>query len=241
MHLFQKYYKLIILFLIIILIYIIYQSTKQTTINYTALGDSYALGINSFGQKDYSYTDYLKDYFLTKNKLNNFDKTYTSNDMSIDKLYNYIIINKKMSNNNKKINLKQLLRESDIVTLSIGLNDLLYKLSIIPNLNDATINKAISEINSSFKTLITEIRKYYPYNIYVIGYYPTSSYSYFVNNSLTKLNNIFKNNKEIIYISTTNLFATNSNLTPNPHLPYPNNLGYQEISKLIISKLNNAY
>lgn len=238
MKLLKKHYKLLILLLICLLIFLIYQTTNSNNLNYTALGDGYAQGIDSYGRIDYGYSDFIKDYYTQKNKLYYYSKTFTQKDMSIEMLYNYILINKKMKVKSTEKNIRGILRESDYLTLNIGINDLLYKFSTTIPLTDNNLDNSLQEIATSFNKLIFEIKKYYPNNIYVIGYYPSSSYSFLINNYISKLNNIFKNNKNVIYIDIENIFKT-SEFLPNPNSPYPTTAGYKEIANKIIKSMKN--
>ena len=157
--------------------------------------------------------------------------------MSIEELKYAIITNKKMSYKNKKMNLKEIIRESEVLTLTIGLNDLLYKISITPNLTTEKLNSILEEIDISFTTLIEEIQKYYHNKIIFVGYYESPIYNKYINYSITKLNNIISKKPQIVFISTENLFRQNKGLTSNPKLPYPNTKGYKEITNLIIEKI----
>ena len=194
----KKLKKLLILIIFIIpTIYIIYIFNNKNNMNYTALGDGYAQGINSYGIEDYGYSDYLKDHFIEINKLKNYNKNFTNKNMTINSLYNDIISNKHINNTN----IRQLLRNTDILTLSIGINDLLFKQSIeeLNNIN-------FKEIKSQYNLLITEIKKYYYNDIYIIGYYPNIKVN---RKNIDKLNQILKSNRKVIYIDTT--FITKNN------------------------------
>ncbi len=236
----KKYYKFLILLLIIFLIYLIFKMTNFNNINYTSLGDAYALGVDSYDRIDYGYSDFLKDYLSKNHELNFYTKAYASKDMSIDKFHSAIITNKKMHLGNKNLNLKEIIRESDFLTLTVGLNDLLYKTSITPNITTEKLDQILQEIQLSFDELILEIKKYYPNDIYFIGYYESNYYNSYINYAIKKLNSLFAKNPNIIFISTENLFKSNPNLTSNPNLPYPNTKGYEEIANLIIRKINQV-
>lgn len=234
----KKHYKLIILILVIFIIYVIFKTTNHNNITYTALGDAYALGVDSYERIDYGYSDYFKDYLSSQHELKFYTKDFATKEMSIDKLYSAIITNKKVQSSNKKLNLKEIIRESDILTLTVGINDLLYKISITPNLTTEKLEKILQEVNSSFNELIELIKQYYPNNIYFIGYYESNFYNKYLNYSVKKLNKLISENPHIIFISTEELFKEKSYLTSNPNLPYPNSRGYKEIANLIIKNLN---
>ncbi|MDD5888162.1 MAG: SGNH/GDSL hydrolase family protein [bacterium] len=233
----KKFLKLLIFIIVCLLIFWIFKKNNHNNINYTALGDSFALGENAYGQIDYGYSDYVKDYLNTNNKLNKYIKSFSKKDASIESLYQDIALNKKIILNNKEINIKQTLRESNIVTISIGLNDLIYQLCITKDITDTAIDRIISEIEVDFNKLITEIRKYYPGKIYIIGYYNINMESHLYAKAIKKLNNIYQNNKEVIYIDIYELFESTQEYSPNFLNYHPTSQGYEAISKQIITKI----
>ena len=218
----SKKIKLLILIIMSMSVYFIYNNTKDKTINIISLGDSHAEGITSYGIKDYSYDDYLK-LFLKDHKINANLEKYSSKDMSIDKML-FII-----KNTNK---IKKDLRDSHILIINLGYNDLLYKL-----ISREKLDNSIYEINRDYNNLIKEIRKYYHNQIIVIGYSTNNIEDYYQVKGITMLNNVLKSNEEITYIDTASLLKDNKRYFSNPNSNYPSNLAYIEISKKIIKKL----
>lgn len=231
----KKHYKLIITIIVILLIFLIFKLNNKNNQNYISLGDGYALGKNSYGQIDYGYSDYFKDYLNTNDYLNRYIKSFSTETMTINSLIDSISINKKIVLNDQEYNLKQTLRESTILTLSIGLNDLIYQMSLSEELTDSTIDKIISNIENDYKKLIREIKKYYQYDIYVVGYYSVNANTY-LNKGIRKLNNIYRNDKDVIYIDTYSLFESNKSYRSRSQSIYPNNKGYEAISRQIVLK-----
>lgn len=233
----KKHYKIILVIIVCLTIYLIYQHNNKNNINYTALGDGFALGINSFGEADYGYSDYIKDYLVKNEQLNMYTKDFCSKNMSIENLYEAVVTNKKIKIKNKEMNLKQTLRESSLVTMTIGLNDIIYNISVTENMNQYKLTKMLKEINVSFDNLITEIRKYYKKDIYVIGYYQTPDQNIYIKEGISQLNQIFKNNKNVIYIATTDIFKNTSSYLLNPDSIYPNHHGYKKIATKSLTKM----
>ncbi len=236
----KKHYKLLIFLWICLLIFLIYQGNNKNNINYTSLGDSFALGEDSFGRIDYGYSDYVKDYLQKNHQLNRYIKSFSDPTLSIETLNQNIQLNKKIKLKKQVLNLKQTLRETTILTLSIGKNDLIYQLSISRKNDEQTINQIIKRIDNSLNQLIKEIKKYYPNQIYIIGYYHDPTKNQIYNQAIDKLNNCFQNKKDIIYIKTDKLFENNNLYRSNPNSIYPNQLGYQKIAGEIIKKLEKA-
>ncbi|MBQ2639666.1 MAG: SGNH/GDSL hydrolase family protein [Bacilli bacterium] len=221
-----KHKKLILLLIIIISVVLISKININNNISYTSLGDGYAEGIDSYGEIN-GYNKYLKKHLKENKKLN--DYTNLSNkDMSINELYTNILINKN--------NIKQKLRESKIVTLSIGLNDLRYKLSITNNINDYKLNKIINDINIDINKLLTEISKYHKHLIYVIGYYYKDNDDIYLVKGIKRINKLYKK-KNIIYIHDKSIQKNNKKYLINPNNIYLNKEGYNLLGLKLVKKL----
>lgn len=238
MKIIKKHLKLLIFIIVCLLVFIIYNKTNNNYINYTSIGDGFSLGKDSYGQIDYGYSDYVKDYLKNNHKLNRYIKSFSKEEMSIEKLYEYILINEKVTLNDKQYNIRETLRESRILTISIGLNDLLYQLSITNNITDRKLDQIISKIELSLDKLLIEIKKYYHYDIYIIGYYDIDPSNELLSKAIKRLNKIYQNKEKVIYISTYELFQKDNDYLSNPSNIYPNRSGYQAISQEIILKIS---
>ena len=230
----HKLIKLAVLILSVPIIFLIYKTTNKNYINITILGDGLSQGINSYETIDYGYGEYLRDYYQNKNLLKNYTKDFTKSDMSIEMLNSYILINKKVNSNNKKDNIKHILTESSVIIMSIGLNDLLYKITL-SNQKISTINTIVDEVYDNLKKLINEINKYND-KLCIVGYYESNKYNYKINYAITKYNELIKNTKNITFIDT-NSYLKDSKYLENPYSYYPNTQGYQQISSKILSKI----
>ena len=238
MNLIKKYLKLFSIIIICITIFFIFKLNNKNNITYLSLGDSFALGKNAYGQIDYGYSDYVKDYLSANKRLNKYIKSFSKKDASINSLYQDIVINRQIKINNKKYNIKQMLRESDILTISIGLNDLIYKLSIEQNCSKETITRITLEIENDFNKLISEIKKYYHNEIYVVGYYNIYPENNIYEESIIKLNNIYKNNQDIVYIDISKMSYNKNKYVPFFMNYFPSRSGYKLISEEIIKKIS---
>ena len=230
----HKLIKLAVLILSVPIIFLIYKTTNKNYINITILGDGLSQGINSYETIDYGYGEYLRDYYQDKQLLKNYSKEFTKEDMSIEMLNSYILINKKMNSYNKKDNIKHILTESSVIIMSIGLNDLLYKITL-SNQKISTINSIVEEVYDNVKILINEINKYND-KLCIVGYYESNKYNYKINYAITKYNELIKNTKNITFIDT-NSYLKDSKYLENPYSYYPNTQGYQQIYSKILSKI----
>lgn len=232
----KKHIKLLIFIIVIISIYFIYKLNNNNNLTYLSLGDGYAVGENSYKIIDYGYSDYLKDYLEENNQLQFYTKKFSNNKLMITNLYENIIINQKVIVEDKTINIKQSLRNSSIITLSIGINDLIYKLSLEEiNIPISKINKIVIDTNKDFNILIKEIKKYYPYKIYVIGYQTVNIPNKNLLIAVKKLNYLYKQNKDIIYIDPNKVLIDKYKYFSNPNSMYPNKEGYKAISNEIVN------
>ena len=222
----SKLTKLIILIILSLSVYFIYNITMNSKYKIINLGDKLSLGYNSYGIKEASYIDYYKDYLLKEKKEVEIINEYSKENQSIKNIL-YTIKNTS--------SIKKDLLDSNILIITLGYNDLLYDLSLEENKNPYSLNKIISDIKTDYNNLIKEISKYYHKDIIVIGYYKSNKNDYYINQGIIRLNQLLKSNKNIYYINTYDLI-NNPKYFNNPDSYYPNIQAYQLISKKIISK-----
>lgn len=215
--------KLIILVVLSLSVYFIYNFTKDSKTNILILGDGLCEGINSYGNKEYSYIDY---YLIDISKSVKLQKN-CSKDMSLDKMLNLI---------QNKSQIKKELKESHYLIVNLGYNDLLYKMSIVENLNIYKMNYIIDTIKQEYDDLITEINKYYDNEIIVVGYFKAINNIY-INAGIVEINEYLKNNKRITYVDTYKLLNSREKYFSNPNSYYPNPKGYMTIANKIKKKL----
>ena len=223
----KKLIKLIILIIISLSVYFIYYKTNNSKYIITSIGDKLSMGINSFGVKEKSYIDYYKEYLEQEKQQVIVNKKYTSKTQSIKQT---VLQLKNMPE------FKRTISDSNLIIITLGYNDILYDLSIEEKYNSNSVNKIVENTITSYNELIKEIKKYYHNDIYVIGYYKTKKDNEYINEAIIQLNKYLKENKDIVYINTYDLFNNDKDLRSNPDSYYPNNKGYKQISEKIISK-----
>lgn len=234
----NKLTKYLVFLILSVCVFGIYYFFKNEKLNYIALGDSLAEGMNSYGEIGYSYTDYFAESLKKKNRLSYYSKEYTKNGYKTEDIIKEIEINN---------NLKKDLRESDLVTVSIGANDLLNSINF-KNLNANNILELKSKvilILPSLDECIKEIRKYAKEDIVIMGYY--NPIPFLFNVSGDDLDELFAyideeyrkiaKKYDTDYISLYQLFKSNTSFLPNPSDIHPNSAGY----KAIADKLYNFY
>ncbi|MEG2620815.1 MAG: GDSL-type esterase/lipase family protein [Bacilli bacterium] len=179
----KRRYKLLIGFVVVtILIAIIYIVTLDKKIYYLSLGDSLAAGQTPYNTIDKSYGDYVKDYLKKDKTLEFYTKGFAKSGYSSIDLIKDVEENKKIKENGKELTIKNALIKADLVTVSIGANDLFYKLNIgtefdLDKLN--SVYKYIDEVMTDVNKLLYLLRKNCKEEIMVLGFYnPFTSFSH---------------------------------------------------------------
>ena len=232
----KKIIKFSFFLLIILIVFTIYHYGKNDKKNYIALGDSITEGMNPYGEINYSYSDYVKEELNHKKLLRYYSKEYAKSG------YTTIDVINSIKNNNT---LKKDLRESNLVTISIGANDFLHRI----NKNSLDVNELIklkSKLEDIFPNVdecLNEIRKYAKEDIIIVGYY--NPIPFLFNTSSKDLDQLFAYidlQYQVIakkynckYISLYQLFKKNPDYLPNPSDIHPNQQGYQAIAKQVLA------
>lgn len=223
----KKLLKLLFLIFIILSVFFIYIKTKDSKYTILSLGDNLSLGIDSYGIKGPSYIDFYKNYILKKKETVIKNDQYSRKDLTINALL------QELKENN---NLKKDLSSANILILTVGYNDLIYKINLNENINSDILKKEVQEIQKDYFNLLKEIRKYYKNKIVVIGYFASNKTDYYINIGIKELNKTLQSAKNITYIDTYDLLKPKRKYFSNKNSYYPNLQGYLRISKKIIIK-----
>lgn len=175
----MKKYVLIITSLI--LVFSIYYLNLDKKIYYLSLGDYLTVGDNSN-----NYQQIVIEHLKSK-KIFEKDVIYAKNgDYRIIDLINDIEDNKKFTYNGKKYTLDNALIKADLITISIGMNDLIYDKFFNNNSYDY-----VDEVIKDLEKLFQLIRQYSKEKIYIFNYYGfnNSELLKYVNNKLERLCN----------------------------------------------------
>lgn len=246
----KRRYKLLIGFLItaVILIFIFF-ITKDKKIYYLSLGDSLSVGQSPYNDINKSYGDYVASYLKEKNILEFYTKNFSnSNYRSID-LLNDLKENKEIIIDDKKISIKHALIKSDLVTVSVGANDLFYKLNIgneFKGKDFTNIYTYVDEVILDIDKLLFELRKSCKEQIMVLGFYnPFINYSHdlatrvepvilYANNKLEDLVNKY----DMTYVGIHNSFLNNVDYLPDILEVHPTKKGYKAIANQVIKLID---
>lgn len=160
--------KILVISILMLLVFLIYLSTVDKKIYYLTLGNKENFNITSSEKNEYG--NEVKRYLKKKDLLEKYIDNYANNDQRITDLINDIKDNKQIKINNKVQTLKNALIKSDLVTISIGYNELQSNL-LIKNKTSSEIYNYIDELIVDYDNLFNLMREYCKEDIILIGYY----------------------------------------------------------------------
>ena len=227
--------KILILAIIIISIFLIYLTTIDKKVYFTTLGDELALGMTKEGYYEKSYSIYIKKYLKNKNKLETYIEDYSSQGYRITDLINDIKNNKELEETNKTI--KNILIKSDLITISIGTNDIISKIDRekkLTKIDYKRLYKNIDEIIKDLDKLLNLIREYCKEDIILIGI-NINTEDEKINEIINYANEKFKETSDKYKIKYVDIFKEES----HEFKIYPTKEEYKQISQQIINILDN--
>lgn len=207
--------KLIVCFLIMLLVFFMYFKLKDNKIYYLSIGDGIGKGTNT----NYGYSNYINDYLDELGVLEKYINISNDNNRVID-LINDIKDNKVYDNKTTQ----NLLIKADLITISIGYNDLISKIDKYNN-----IDSYLNDLENLYKL----IRTYSKETIIMIGYYNILDSKY--DNNISNINNKVKELCDKYNI----IFINNEDLKPYLNNNYPTIEGYHLIFNKIRDVIDN--
>lgn len=165
--------KIIFLVIISIIVLLIYICLKDDKVFYFAIDDC---------NSKYSYIDYLDDYLEEKSIK---ERSIIFHSKKVQDLIEMIEDN----NSIEDIKIKNILIKSDIVTISIGYNDVIND---IDKYNVYEMNKNINEYIEKLEVLLEVIRKYCKEKIVFIGFNSNKDSIKYINNLVKDICNKYR-------------------------------------------------
>ena len=209
--------KIILVLFLFLSCYIIYNLTEDKSISCLVIGDHIA------------DNPYIKDNDL----IFEYNNQYINKDHRLIDLINIIKYNEEIKENNKNISIHRLLKTTDILIISIGMNDIYYKL----NDNTKNIYTYMNDMVNNMEILLDQISNYNYQKVIILGYYNTTNKH---NDLFTYLNYKMKritSKYEYTYLELNDILKNNPKYLENNNTFTLNNLGYEEISKIIVENL----
>ena len=218
--------KIILILILFLSIWFIYNNTVDEKINYLVLGNDLSIGDNN-------YSLYVKDYLDNKNILGNYNTSFVDLDLRITDLINKIKYNESVKINNKTVGINMLLKNADIITISIGMNELYYKLSI----NNENIYTYMKDMINDLEVLFNLINRYNHKRVFVINYYNINNYNKDIFNYLNYYLKELCEIENFNYVDVSEILDNNIINYEKSSNFYLNKHGNKKISEFIIAKL----
>lgn len=158
----MKLKKIFVVALLLLSVFLIYLTTMDKKIYYLALGDSIALG-----NRNTNYPTLVSQYLKEKNLLEEYRYQFIEDDLRITDLIRNIEDNKKIRINGKEKTIKNALIKADLVTISIGNEELFYK---VKTEKPSSLYNYIDEMMEDMEKLLKIIREYCKEDILILGY-----------------------------------------------------------------------
>ena len=213
--------KIIFTILVVLITFFIYFFNRSEKIYYLSLGDYLSYGINNYNNVNNSYSNNIKEHY--KEILSNYVNYSYYGDYRVMDLINDINYNKSIIYENKEYKLQNLLVKANLITLSIGMNDLIYKNKLDVNLYNYT-----DELLNDIESLLVLIRKYNKDEIYFLSFYNNINNEKLIIYANEKLEGICNKNKiKYVDIPLLNNYIING--------IYPSNDGYTYITNQILN------
>ena len=225
--------KAILILFIFLSCYFIYNATTDNKLYYLNIGDGLAVGINNNQVISAGYGQRIKDRLILDDKLEGYNSSFTSSDYRITDINRAIIFHEKVYVNGDEFTINELLKKADIVTISVGMNELYYKLLM----NNDNIYGYINDMLDDMRELLSNVKRFNDGEVFVLGYYNVTNSDYDVFTYLNyNLEKIVKDDK-FIFIDLDKIFVNKDDFFKNNDVFYPNNDGYEKIFKIIVDKI----
>lgn len=230
-------------------------------LNYLALGDSLAAGVNEKGEIGLGYADFLAKNYTEEQDGIQFNKGFSYPGYTTVNVLNDIEenvakpIHDLNGQSEKTASIKQAIQEADLITLSVGANDVLKYVTRSESggisFDAAGVLKGVQEVSSNYDKIFKSIYSINPnVDIIVMGLYnpfpsiqdPTIKTQ--LNMLVTTINNSIKNIVETnkgIFSEVAQLIAADSKTyLPNPANIHLSEAGYKVVAETMMNDYLNA-
>lgn len=234
--------------------------TWITPINYLALGDSLAAGVTPMNEIGKGYTDFLaeelaQDELLKKSNKGFSYPRYTTTDVLNDLMTDVTKPVYGIGNPAETATLQQSVKEADLITLTVGANDVLSKIKFDelgkPIFDPLEIQGAMIGAATNIQKILAKIYQLNPQvQVYVMGYYNSFPYlpeevQPLVDQLVMGLNSAVQNGIKgtpATFVETSELIAEDFvTYLPNPQNIHLSEAGYEVVANAFSESLMENY
>ncbi|MEG0450527.1 MAG: GDSL-type esterase/lipase family protein, partial [Lysinibacillus sp.] len=214
--------------------------------DYVALGDSLAHGMNEVGAIGLGYTDFVAQTLRKEGFIRSYNKGfaysgYTTVNVLADLKAD---VQKKITGfgyGSENANIRSGVKDAEIVTLTVGANDILPLLEQSTSINTSVILAASKKAMENTAAILAEIKMLNPKaQVFVMGYYNSFTYKSEQEQTQFKtllglMNSSIKTTAEkagAIFVPTADIVAANvPDYLPNPENIHLSEAGYQAVAQ----------
>lgn len=227
--------KIALFFSIVVLaVFVIYLTTIDKSISYVAIGDFLTVGVTADKEENYSFADYVNKYLEEQNVVEEYINDFADNTYRTTDLIRNIKDNKKVLVGDKERTLKNVLIKADLLTVSIGTNDVISIMS--SESSNSNFYDYLDSILIDMDELFSLLRQYCKEDIIVIGYYNPYYGNKKYNSAFSYMNtkvNYLSQKYNIKYVDIYELYEDNLDFLPVINDIHPSKLGYSSIFDMI--------
>lgn len=228
----MKLKKILIVLLVVLIVFLIYLTTLDKKVYYLAIGDYLTTGVN----QEYAWNQDLVQELKDRHKFEIYIHEFSDMNMRTTDLLYQIKNNEKRKINGKEKSIKNALIKADLVTLSVGMNDFLYKMNMdIDEIDMEELYDYVDEMMLDTEEVLKLVREYCKEDILITNYYvprniesdKANKMIYYANKKLGELVKVY----DIKLIDLSD-FSKNKDLF-NEDTAYLSSMGNQELSQLM--------
>lgn len=225
-------------------------------IDYLALGDSLAAGMNENGQIGKGYTDFLAETLEDVGVLDFYTNDFAVSGYKTTDVLADITSNKKVTIDGVgELAIQPAIQDAELITLTMGANNLFQYIQKDETgkyaINVQAVLSEIKKIGTDYSTFFAEVKKLNPNaQIFVQGYYNSfpyedAQYQTQLNALVNAVNNTIKTVVEAaggVFVPTADLITSNlAAYLPNPKNVHLSEAGYEAVSVAFLEKLDSDF
>jgi len=220
-------------------------------IDYLAIGDSLAAGVSPNNELGKGYADYLSVAMMEIGALKTYNKGFSYPGYKTTDVLNDIKLNVTkdiygIGFEEKTAKLHQSIKDAEVITISVGANDILPLFKQDPTTGKAIIDQkmaltTLQHVGTNYKTIMAQINEINPdAQVYVMGYYNPFPYlsedlQPLLKQLLDMLNKAITTGlvgTQAIFVPTGDLIASDyKTYLPNPENIHLSEAGYKKVTE----------